>query len=180
MRRLFIALELPETIKDQLLKVRGGLEGAHWQRREQLHLTLSFIGNVDYHQLEDVHTVLEQIRFQPFEVELGGLGLFGKPHRPRLLWTGAKSPKPLEDLHTKLHNALKRAGLPQDERGYLPHVTLARFDGSYSMRADGFVIANQGLHLAPFVVDHFTLFESHLGNEGSYYDVLEQYDASLF
>ena len=180
MRRVFIAIELPENIKDKLMKIHGGLEGAKWQRREQMHLTLSFIGNVSNHQLIDADGALRQIKFKPFKVDVNGLGIFGKPNRPRLLWTGVKNPKPIEDLHAKIHNALERASLPQDERSYLPHVTLARFDGSYSMRVDQFVVENDLLDMPPFEVKHFALIESHLGREGAHYDVLQRYDASVF
>ena len=55
--RLFVAIQLPEVIKDTLTAMCGGVDDAHWQERGQLHLTLRFIGEVDgavAHDIEDV------------------------------------------------------------------------------------------------------------------------------
>ena len=59
MLRLFVALALPEWVKDDLERLQAGVPGARWVEREQMHLTLRFIGEVDRGTFRDVATMLE-------------------------------------------------------------------------------------------------------------------------
>ena len=54
MHRLFVALRPPVPVRDHLLDLMHGVEGARWQSDDQLHLTLRFIGEVDRHQASDI------------------------------------------------------------------------------------------------------------------------------
>ena len=47
MPRLFIAVDIPETIKKNLESMFFGIPGARWVSLDQLHLTVRFIGDVD-------------------------------------------------------------------------------------------------------------------------------------
>lgn len=170
--RLFVALDLPDPVKDQLLGLSGGVSGARWQTRDQLHLTLRFIGEVDRHQLRDVAAALAGIHHPGFSLALAGAGVFGKPGRPDTLWIGVSPRKPLETLHHKVEQALAGAGLEPERRQYTPHVTLARLNGRTGP-LHGFLeapVASQ-----PFAVQDFCLFQSTLGHEGAVYDILERY-----
>jgi 2'-5' RNA ligase len=63
MLRLFVGLELPESIKQRLLPVQRGVTGARWQTAEQLHLTLRFIGNADETLVQATRAVLTGLPF---------------------------------------------------------------------------------------------------------------------
>ena len=78
MLRLFVGLSLPEEVRERLLGVMGGVQGARWQNDEQLHLTLRVIGEVSEDQAEDIDATLSGILFRPFELALNGAGTFGK------------------------------------------------------------------------------------------------------
>jgi 2'-5' RNA ligase len=176
MTRLFIAVEIPEEIKERLVACRGGVEGARWQAAEQLHLTLRFIGEVGQPQEADIRAVLAGLRFPPFAVTLDGLGLFGKVRKPRALWVGVGDPAPLQHLHDKINQSLVRAGFLPEERKFTPHVTLARFRGR-ARRLEDFLEAYAGFSLPAFVVNSFALFSSHLSHTGAQYRVEESFPA---
>ena len=94
MIRLFAGLSIPHWIAQDLLDARSGVEGAHWQRDEQLHLTLSFFGTVTRRTSCEICDSLYRVQVRPFDVALRGVGTFGKPGMPRALWAGVENPHP--------------------------------------------------------------------------------------
>ncbi len=177
MTRLFIAVEIPEEIKQRLVACRGGIDGARWQSSGQMHLTLRFVGEVDRPQERDVRAALAGLRFPPFQVTLDGIGLFGKARKPRALWVGVDDPEPLRHLHDKINQSLVGAGFPPEERKFTPHVTLARFRGGRARRLEDFLDSCAGLSLPAFPVNSFALFSSHLSHAGAQYRVEETFPA---
>lgn len=177
MTRLFIALELPEEIKERLVACCGGVEGARWQSAGQMHLTLRFIGEVNQPQKLDIRAALSSISFPPFEVTLDGVGLFGKARKPRALWVGVKNAEPLKHLHEKIDQSLAAAGFQPEERKFTPHVTLARFRGGRANRLEDFLEHYAGLSLPAFQVSSLALFSSHLSHNGAQYRIEESYPA---
>lgn len=176
MHRLFVAIQPPAAIRKILLASMGGVPGARWQLDEQLHITLRFIGEVDRHRADDLATALSEIRFPPFDITLAGLGQFERKGRVDTLWAGVQPREPLTQLHQRIDRACIRIGLPPCERAYLPHITLARFGRSGGSTTD-FMTLHGALASAPFTVDSFALFESHLGHQGAAYHMIERYRA---
>ncbi len=88
--RLFVAVELPDEIKDRLVALSSGLHGARWVDPAQMHLTLRFVGGVDRPQADDVADALGQVYAPRFDVALAGLGEFSARGRPSVLWAGVR------------------------------------------------------------------------------------------
>jgi len=174
MHRLFVGLRPPPAVRAQLLALMGGVPGARWQSDAQLHVTLRFIGEVERPVAEDVALALSAVRFPPVEIALRGVGAFASRGRPNALWAGLRPHEPLAALHRKVDQALVRAGLEPERRAYLPHVTLARMSARAGA-VDRFIEAHSALSSAPFTLDHFLLFESHLGHEAASYEPVERY-----
>jgi RNA 2',3'-cyclic 3'-phosphodiesterase len=177
MHRLFVGIRPPATVRAQLLALMGGVPGARWQDDEQLHITLRFIGEVDRHQAEDAATALAGVRFPTLEIAAEGVGTFDTRGRVNALWAGVRPREGLAALHRKIDQALVLAGLAPERRAYLPHITLARMNSPAEAVAQ-FVEAHAGLATLAFTVDHFLLFESHLGQRGAHYEVVERYPLS--
>lgn len=176
MHRLFVAIRPPASVRAGLLALMQGITGARWQDDDQLHLTLRFVGEVDRHQADDLAAALAAVRFSPFAVALSGVGCFDRKGHVHTLWAGAQPRDSLAQLHQKVDRACVRAGLLPDERSYFPHVTLARF-GRTAGPIDGFMARHAGLASTPFSVEDFALFESHLGQAGPTYHMVERYRA---
>ena len=174
MIRLFVALELPESLRSRLSMLQGGVPGARWATGEQLHLTLRFIGEVDGHVAHDVDDALAGIRAPAFALELAGVGEFGGKN-PRALWAGVRSSEALLHLQKKVETALQRIGLPAEERKFSPHVTLARLKAAPREKVVQFLTHHALFASGPFNVDHFVLFSSHLGSGGSVYHAERTY-----
>jgi 2'-5' RNA ligase len=171
MIRLFVGLEIPGEMITGLEGLREGVEGARWQRDDQLHLTLAFIGEVPDRYLIDIADILSGIDIHPFELVLKGVGFFGKPGKPKILWAGVEDKKPLLHLHEKVNHALQEMGLEVETRKFTPHVTLARFRRDSTARIGDWLSGNETLKTAPEFINEFCLFSSQLTSERAYYNV---------
>jgi len=174
--RLFVGLGLPTKVRDRLSILSGGVEGARWISKENLHLTLHFLGDVDRETAEEVDLNLSRVEAPAFPLSIGEVGYFGKTKGPRALWAGISGGEELLLLRGRVGAALERAGIKTDSRKYKPHITLARLKHVKSEALVGFLENNISLTLDPFLVERFTLFRSHLGNGGSYYEALAEYE----
>lgn len=174
MHRLFVAIRPPTVIREKLLSVMGGIEGARWQNDGQLHLTLRFIGEVDRHRAEDIAAALGSINGPPIDLALNSVGIFDRRGRVDALWAGVSPHDELKALHNRVDRACLGVGVPPDQRVYLPHITLARLNRS-SGPPDDFLSLHAGLSSSPFTIGQFGLFESELGREGAVYHLVERY-----
>jgi 2'-5' RNA ligase len=172
MLRLFVALELPPAIRDGLLAAMGGVAGARWQRDDQLHLTLRFIGEVDRHRAADIAAALDSVARPAFALTLTAPGVFTRRERIDTLWVGVAPQDAVAALARRIDQALQRVGLPAETRAFLPHITVARFGRNVGDIAGFPLVALPG---AAFSVTGFALFESRLGHDGASYRVIERY-----
>ena len=136
--RLFVALEIPAAVRENLATLIGELRAAdvsspktkvRWVRPENLHLTLKFIGHVDEDKLDSIRAALAEVRSeQPVELRFCGLGFFPNDKRPRVLWAGIDASPNLAPLASEIDMRLEKLGIPRETREFAPHLTLARFD----------------------------------------------------
>jgi 2'-5' RNA ligase len=174
MIRLFVALELPAPLRARLALLGGGVPGAKWQREDQMHLTLRFIGEVDERRAHDIDDALATVRAPAFSLELAGVGDFGG-REPHALWAGVRANDALIHLEKKVESALVRLGLDAETRKYTPHVTLARLRNAPRAKVAEFIAHHSLFASGPIAIDHFTLFSSHLGSGGAVYRVERTY-----
>lgn len=169
MMRLFVAIPLPEDIRDQLAQMGGGLNNARWVDPDNMHLTLRFLGKIDGREAADLDAALATIRVPAFEMELAGLGTFETGKKITALWVGVEAPEELERLQGKVESAAQRAGQPPEGRKFRPHVTLARFKGAPGPKLGGFLRAFSLFRSEPIFVDRFVLYSSKLTEKGPIY-----------
>lgn len=165
--RLFVAVDLPDAVKDQLESLRSPISGANWVRRPAFHMTLHFLGDgISNDRLDDIRAALATVTIPAFEMRLRGVGQF----QGRVLWAGVDAPPTLATLHTAAGDALRTVGFPPDKRRFDPHITLARLrDTRQSRNLDPFMRANADFATLPFEVTAFTLFSSQLTQQGPIY-----------
>jgi 2'-5' RNA ligase len=168
MIRLFVALQIPEKVRERLVALQGGVPGARWASEEQMHLTLRFVGEVDGNVAHDIDDALAGIRAPSFTLELAGVGEFGGKN-PRALWAGVRPNEPLLHLQRKIETGLQRIGLPAETRKFSAHVTLARMKGAPKEKVVQFLTHYALFASGPFPVADFVLFSSQLSHNGSIY-----------
>ena len=142
--RTFLALEIDDATRDALLKVQGGVEAAgakvKWVERENLHVTMNFLGDVGDEMLSRVCAIAAAVaaEFEPFDFEVrGAVCVPPKGKQLRMIWAGVSEPTgALSRLYDKLATAFEGLGFRQEERAFKPHITLARV--KYAPNAEGF------------------------------------------
>ena len=150
------------------------LDGARWQDDDQLHVTLRFIGEVDARMADDLVASLDSVESLPFPLSLAGVGHFERKGRAHTLWVGLGESEDLRRLQGRVEAACRRAGVPPETRKFAPHITIARLNGGTA--PIGPWIARYGdLASQPWIVDAFTLFESHLSASGALYEPVRRY-----
>ena len=182
MIRLFIGLDLPSKVKEQLMSLDKNLPGAFWKNAEKLHLTLSFVGNVEEPVAEELVRELRFIRFAAFHLSLKEIGYFETGDIPHHLWAGVDEDKALRELQEKVAGVVRKLGLgDRDKFKFHPHVTLAKLQGTSLVDVMNYISKNNLFHSDLFLVESFNLFSSHAkeAGEGKYYKVEEQYPLSL-
>ncbi len=172
--RLFVALAIPKSVAQSLMLLQGGVPGARWQTREQLHLTLRFIGEVENRDVDLIDDMLAGIMADGFTLQLHGVGQFGNK-QPHSLWAGVRPNPALDHLARKVDSAIRRVGQPQDAHPFKPHVTLARMRYPDNDKAIEW-LSYHALYTSPeFAVEDFQLYSSRLSSDGSIYAVEEDY-----
>lgn len=176
--RLFVAIELDEKARALLedyqrqLAVLG--RAVRWVQPEQIHLTLQFLGEVPDAQVPEIAQALDGLAgHAPFEFQIEGVGTFGSPRSPRVIWVGVHMPNPpLASVQKACEDGLAKMGFAPEGRAYRPHLTLGRVKDPKAGREIGEAIAGlQSQDGGPLVqtADHVILFESILRPEGSQY-----------
>ena len=150
--RVFFALWPDDGVRDALHREAQVLHrncGGRVMRRENVHLTLVFVGDVAVERLDELRSVAGAIAGHSFELVLDQLGYW---RHNRIVWAAPKRvPGPLRGIVTALESGLQQAGFGFDRRPYAAHITLLR-----DARAPGVTAA---LHL-DWPVGDFVLVES--------------------
>lgn len=162
--RLFIGLELPQSCKKVLGALDPRLPGLRWISKEQLHLTMSFLGNVGPLGMEALLEALSHVKVPPFFLPLEGTGIFNAHGRPSTVWVGVGRGHPhLFALHKRIQDAVISAGIEPDLKAFLPHVTIGRARDLSKEALQPFLRKHAKTEHGLFQVSRFILFSSRPG-----------------
>ena len=132
MRRTFIAIEIPATVKLkellELLRVDLREDRIRWVDPEILHITLSFIGDTSEQQVNYISEQLEKTGsgYSSMELHFKELGVFPNLRKPRVFWIGMERNELLENLQGEIEVMLRDYGINRENRPFSPHLTIAR------------------------------------------------------
>lgn len=176
--RLFIAIELPDDLKDRLVRLKTPIPAANWVKRDGYHLTLSFLGEVESARVPALTTALSSIQAPPFSVTLRGTGRFPPKGAARVLWIGLEAQPALMTLHQQVERALVPLGFPPENRPFSAHITLARLKSDARREVEAFLDQHRAFHADPFPVSAFHLIESTLTPQGAHYRIEQSFPLS--
>jgi RNA 2',3'-cyclic 3'-phosphodiesterase len=180
--RLFLALDPDERARAALACLTPDLPGARGVTPAQIHLTLRFLGGVPDADVPRLRRALAAAAAPAFELRAAGVGVF--PPRPsarkppKVLWAGVAPVAPVVTLKQAIDGALADLLGPDAEtaeRGYAPHITLARFKSPPGPALADYLQRHAELRSPTFCVDRFHLYESRTLPAGPEYTVLESY-----
>jgi RNA 2',3'-cyclic 3'-phosphodiesterase len=177
--RLFIAVDLPNEVREALAGIQGALrplsDSVRWVAPESIHITLKFLGEVPEKQVDDIDTALAGLSWKPFTVTVRGVGFFPGNRSPRVFWAGMEAPT-MEGLAVELDSRMERLGFEKEKRAFRPHITLAR---ARDTRIDSSLVTGASQYeehdFGSFTADRVFLFRSSLKSSGSVYERLKEY-----
>jgi 2'-5' RNA ligase len=192
--RIFVALDLDQAIRERIQKfveqIHTAAPDARWISEESLHVTLKFIGERADTAISQIEAALRSIQAEPFRVSFSGTGFFPTPRAARVFWIGIEAQDALARLAKAIDAALAQLGIPNEDRAFSPHLTLARTrggSGAPGRRKEDkpnrqFAKLQQFLatHAAPdfgtMTAREFFLYRSQLSTKGSQYTKIARFE----
>ena len=193
MKRLFIAINLPEEIKQRIKRLVSNIKidaDVRWLPPENWHLTISFLGEQPEEGISAISDALKETAaaFSAPTIEFEKITL-APAHRPRMIWlVGIKeTSKILGEIKIKLEDELVKNGVrfKRENREYNVHLTIARFRSPLinadieRINADIISInqlINQRKSAFGFQAKSLDLMESYLKRTGAEYEILTKLD----
>jgi RNA 2',3'-cyclic 3'-phosphodiesterase len=190
--RLFVALDIDDPIGERIQRFLDGVQGfapdVRWVKPESLHVTLKFIGEKPTGMVDKIRASLGNVHSEAFELSFRSYGFFPTARAPRVFWIGIEAGPQLKSLAASVDSAMGVLGVPKEDHGFSPHLTLARGSKSGAPRwqkGDGphskFKILQEKLgamgspEFGTMTAREFFLYESKLSPSGSKYSKLEKF-----
>lgn len=178
--RAFVAIEIDDAVRAHLTRVQQRCAGVGcrvaWVPPENIHLTLAFLGDVFESDVPGLAAGLDGVAagVPVFTMTVQGLGTFGPPRAPRVVWAGvAAPPRALFDLHRGVEAFLRGAGRRVEERPFAPHLTIGRVRSSRGAVALTSELASiKNTAFGDVRVFRLLLMRSHLEQPRARYSVL--------
>jgi RNA 2',3'-cyclic 3'-phosphodiesterase len=166
-KRLFVAIDLPSSIAQQLRDLDPKIGGVHWISSGQFHFTLGFFAQVAEEAERTLLEKLNQIQFHAFFLPIVGVGTFPPKGPPKIIWIGVGKGHPhLFQIYKRVQEAALAAGLEPELRPWHPHITLARCRDVSWQSVKNFLRSNAELDLGMIRVEAFHLYSSKLTSAG--------------
>jgi 2'-5' RNA ligase len=166
-KRLFVAIDLPESTKQFLVDLDPKIRGVRWTEATQMHLTLAFFGDIPENVDLALSEKLSAIQFGAFFLPITGVGTFPSKGPPKIIWIGVGRGHPhLFQVHKRVQEAALAAGLEPELRPWHPHITIARCRDVAPQSIRKFLQSNVDLDAGMIRVESFHLYSSKLTPAG--------------
>jgi len=182
--RAFIAIELPEKIKNSLAvlqeKLKSSQADVKWVEKNNIHLTLKFLGEVDENKISEVTTSLNKIALHTpsYQAIISSLGGFPKIDYPRVIWAGiGNGDQETKNIAKLIEENLEKIGFAKEERAFASHITLGRTRSGKNQKKLGELLKKMQVESSiaeNFKVDKITLFKSQLSPKGPTYQAIKE------
>jgi len=167
-KRLFVAIDLPEATRQLLAGIDPHIRGVRWVDPAQMHLTLSFFGDVPDNIDLALEKKLSAIEFGAFFLSIVGAGTYSTKGGPKIIWIGVGKAHPhLFQIHKRVQEAALAAGLEPELRPWHPHITIARCRDVSAQSLRKFLQLNAEFDAGMIRVEDFHLYSSKLTPAGA-------------
>ncbi|MFC2168944.1 RNA 2',3'-cyclic phosphodiesterase [Acidobacteriota bacterium] len=181
--RIFIAIEIDKSIKDNLIHLLEKLNkqkgNVKWVKRQGMHITLKFLGEITAEKMSDLKAALRTVanKLKPFPISFQGTGTFPTAKKqPKVLWVGIEKNDNLKLLQGTLEHELEKLGYQKENREFSPHLTMGRVKVPFQLEMILSVFEKyRETHFGTMMVRQITLFKSTLRPTGAEYTALEEF-----
>ncbi len=181
--RSFIAIELPQDIQDSLFKAQACLKDAdadiNWVKRENLHITLKFLGDIDERQAEYVSGSLSTLARETsaYPLSISSCAAFPNTHLPRIIYATIDTGYAQTKILSEKIETILRGRFPEEKREFIPHITLGRVISKGNLR--GLIRRIETFPVKKYLPLEFNaekiiFLKSVLKKEGAFYETLKE------
>jgi 2'-5' RNA ligase len=144
---------------------------------QNIHITIRFLGDITPATVEKIFEEMQKVQFTPFNVQIKGLGAFPDVRYPRVVWAGiTEGADQLKTVFNQLEPRLRSLGFAPDQKGFSPHLTIARVrSGRNKAQLAGFVAKNANFDFGNIKAECLQLKRSDLTPRGPIYSTLKRY-----
>lgn len=173
MSRYFISITLPQAIQESVDQILPDDQRWRKVKREQLHITLRFIGEAEPSRIDQIREKLKGIDLPAFNLKLQGVGFFPDDGPVRVIWLGIEKKSALMDLQQKVDEIVSDIMNSDREYSFVPHVTLARTKQGFLKSEELLDSISEANEPFEFKVQSFQLMESKKGPSGVEHHIVE-------
>ena len=177
--RSFISIDLEDQqILSRIAPILSSLQSLGGDlklvERENIHLTLKFLGNVSTPRLGEVKSSLRQVIYSAFTAEIRGVGAFPNLNHMNVIWVGVNEGwSQVEQIYEQVEKQLSSLGFRRESRPFSPHITIARVrTGRNRDEIASFLRRLGDESFGTFSVDRIRLKQSVLSSSGPKYSTL--------
>ena len=161
--RLFVAIDLPESMRELLAGLDPHICGMRWTDPAQMHLTLGFFSDVPKDTELKLREKLSAIQFGAFFLPVNSVGSFSAKGAPKIIWISVGKAHPhLFQIHKRVQEAALAGGIEPELRPWHPHLTIARCRDVSAQALRKFLQSNAEFDAGMIRVDAFHLYSSNL------------------
>lgn len=180
MIRLFVALEIPDKVKEELFNhcfsIVERSSDYRWEAKEKIHLTLKFIGDVKDELLPQITEELEFIKnYSSFNCTISKFGFFFRDNQAKILWCNLETDDSIISLVEEINTRMNKFDIEIEKRKFKSHLTLLRIKNKVDEK---FIKSFKEYSFDPinFTSNEVELIQSVLKPSGSEYKVLKIYE----
>jgi len=178
--RSFVAVNLPDTIKDEIGEIIDRLRNAgpkaRWVPPQNLHITMKFLDEIGEEQVGPIMgaITLAKDAVEPFDLKLSGFGFFPNENRARVFWIGIEDGfEPLRAFARAIDKQVATLGFMREKRSFAAHITLARFRDPGPVGQLAKAAAHIQYESPPVHVTQVDLMKSVLSPKGAEYTIID-------
>jgi len=179
--RVFLAIDFPQEIKENLLKKINDFKkivpDLRWIKKPALHLTIKFIGEIEESLVSEIRNRLADAfqNIDPFDLKTTYPGFFPNPHKARVFYLDIQPSDSLKRCFDIIETKLQPLGIEKEKRRFKPHITLARIKNLSLPNDKTNILLNPSFPEMTIKTKEIILMQSELLYNGARYTPVQRF-----
>jgi len=172
--RAFLGISIPNEFKQKISSIQENFSDfdIKFVEPENLHFNLKFFREISDQEIETLKQKLEEVvkKFEPFDIEIKGLGAFPNKNYIRVVWIGVKEGyNTITSLAESIEDLIESLGFPKEK--FVPHLTLGRVRTARNkVELRNLIDELENIEIGKMKIDTIKLFRSKLTPNGPIYE----------
>jgi 2'-5' RNA ligase len=173
--RAFLGIPIPDSLKPKISRIQDKFDDfdIKFVEKENMHFNLRFFRYIEEEKIDKLKELLEKVcfQFEPFEIDISGIGAFPSKNYVRVIWLGVKQGyQTFKTLAEMVGKSVESLGFKKEER-FVPHLTLGRVRSGRNKNELLVLLRKlEEVEVGKMKIDKLVLFQSKLSPGGPVYE----------